>query len=95
MAIAKELNCSPAQVAIRWTMQKEQIVIPVIGAKSRTQIEDSLGALNIKLGVDHLQRLNHASEIELGFPHDFLQQNGVKEVVFAGVHEKLINHRKT
>ena len=92
VTIAKELNCSAAQVAIRWVMQKPQIVIPVIGSTKLAQTIDSLGALNVVLSDEHTARLNDISKIELGFPHDFLQQSGARDVLFGGDYDKLINH---
>lgn len=92
--IAKEIGCSPAQVAVRWVMQKDQIVIPVIGARKIDQIEDCLGVLNMELSPEQVQRLNEVSAIDLGFPHDFLQSDGVRQVVFGGDYHKLLNHRK-
>jgi hypothetical protein len=40
-------------------------------ARRREQIEDSLGALELELSADELDRLDAVSRIELGFPHDF------------------------
>ncbi len=94
VAVAKELNCSAAQVAIRWILQKPQVIIPVIGATKLSQIEDSLGALNCELTDEQIARLNEVSKIELGFPHDFFQQQAVKDVLFGGEFDKLTNHRK-
>ena len=92
--IANELSCSPAQVAIRWTMQNNPQIIPVIGARKESQINDSLGCLNIELTEEHMNRLNSQSQIELGFPHDFLLQDGVKEVIYGGTLDKINNHRE-
>lgn len=93
VAIANELNCTPAQVAIKWVMQKPQVIIPVIGATKNSQMVDSVGTLNVTLSNEHVSRLNEISKIELGFPHDFLQQQGVKDVLFGGEADKLMNHR--
>ena len=93
VTIAKELNCSAAQVAIRWVMQKPQVIIPVIGATKLAQIFDSIGVLDCLLTDEQIARLNEVSKIELGFPHDFLKQPGVNDILFSGEAEKLINHR--
>ena len=44
-------------------------------------MQDSLGAAKITLSPQHLQQLNKASAIELGFPHDFLASDGVLDMV--------------
>ena len=91
--IAEELGKSPAQVALNWNRQKEQIVIPIVGARKVEQIEDSLGCLDFKLSDEDIKRLDEVSKIELGFPHDMLQSDQVKEVISGGTHSQIENHR--
>ncbi|MEO1435876.1 MAG: aldo/keto reductase [Bacteroidota bacterium] len=91
--IAKEVGASAAQVATRWAMNQHQQIIPVIGARKLSQIADSLGVLDVQLSEAQLTRLNEVSAIDLGFPHDFLLQDGVKFVTFGGAHGSLENHR--
>lgn len=73
-AVAAECGATPTQVAIAWVRgrQREAVVIPILGARTREQIEDNLGALGVELTEDELARLDEASGIELGFPYDFL-----------------------
>jgi len=58
------------------------------------QLSDNLAALEIKLSAEHLQQLDDVSKIELGFPHEFLQSDGVLDVVFSGAYGLIDNHRK-
>ncbi len=90
VSIAKKIGVSPAQVATRWTMQKPFTSIPIVGARKKEQIEDSLGAVNITIEDDDLLLLNEVSQIELGFPHDFLNTDGVKEVVYGGTFGEIL-----
>jgi aryl-alcohol dehydrogenase-like predicted oxidoreductase len=80
LAIADRLNevaegrgATPAQVAIAWVraQQDRAAIVPIVGARRREQIEDSLGALELELSAEELGRLDEVSRIELGFPHDF------------------------
>ena len=82
--IADQLGVSPAQVAIRWTMEQSKMIIPIVGATKPAQLEDCLGAVNVELPEEALLRLNDLSKIELGFPHDFLRQPGVIDVLYGG-----------
>ena len=91
--IANEMKCSPAQVAIKWTIQNNPLVIPIIGARKEKQLQDSIGCLNIVLSENHMQELNELSSIDLGFPHEFLQKDGVKDIIFGGTAKDIINHR--
>jgi hypothetical protein len=43
------------------------------------QIEDSLAALGWTLPENEIQVLDEVSDIELGFPHDFLKGQNVKK----------------
>ncbi|MDE2597408.1 MAG: aldo/keto reductase [Sphingomonadales bacterium] len=70
--VARELARSPAQVALAWTMQDPAICSPVIGARTPAQLEDNLGALDVAFSADQLARLDAASRVPLGFPHEML-----------------------
>ena len=70
-------------------MQRPGNVIPIVGARRREQIEDSLGAAGRTLDPAHLARLDEASRIELGFPHDFLAGDTVRDLVFGGFQERI------
>lgn len=84
--IAQETGCSPAQVALSWVRHQSRRMIPIVGARRPEQLADSLGCLRVELSEDHLRALNEASAIELGFPHDFLRSDGVKDVLFGGAY---------
>ncbi|MEM9324062.1 MAG: aldo/keto reductase [Bacteroidota bacterium] len=87
--IAEELGVSPAQLATRWTMQQSHTSIPIVGARKLDQVVDSMKAAEVSIPEEAMTRLNDASAIELGFPHDFLKQDGVKHVSFGGDRDKL------
>ena len=88
--VAKQLNVTPAQLAIRWTMQKDQVVIPIVGANKSHQLADSLGSVNFSIPEEQLNILNEVSKIELGFPHDFLAGEEVKKVLFGGTRSSIL-----
>ncbi len=91
--IAHELGITPTQVAINWVRQRVSNVMPVIGARRVEQLKDSLESLESFIPDEMMARLNELSKIELGFPHDFLSSEGVKQSAFAGTYDKIINHR--
>jgi len=94
VAIAKELDVPPATVAISWTMQKDFQSIPIIGARKLSQLQDSLRCLRFELPEMYMKRLDEVSKIELGFPHDFLNTDGVKDVIFGGTYDMIDSKRK-
>ena len=91
--IATEMDCSTPQVAINWVRQQPGAVIPILGARKLSQMEDNLAALNHPLSSDQLARLDQASRIDLGFPHDFLASEGVRNLVTGGTYNQ-IDHPK-
>ena len=72
-AVAAERGATSSQVAIAWvrSQQARGVIVPILGARRRSQIEDNLGALAIELTPDELDRLERITGVELGFPHDF------------------------
>jgi aryl-alcohol dehydrogenase-like predicted oxidoreductase len=92
--IAKELGLTPSQLAVRWTMQRNQVVIPIVGARKAEQIKDSLGASEIVIPDEQLKKLDDASKIELGFPHEFFTAGYIKDLIYGGKYDDLENHRR-
>jgi len=83
---AEEIGRSPAQVAINWTRQQPGTVIPIIGARTETQMKDDLGCLDFELTQEQIARLSEASPIDLGFPRSFLESDSVRELIFGGTY---------
>jgi aryl-alcohol dehydrogenase-like predicted oxidoreductase len=55
--LAAEKNASASQLAIAWALAKGETIVPLIGARKRTQLEESLGALHLRFSADDLRRL--------------------------------------
>jgi aryl-alcohol dehydrogenase-like predicted oxidoreductase len=83
--VARELGRTPAQVALAWTLLNPAVTAPIIGARTPGQLEDNLGALDLRFDDAQLERLQRASAIELGFPHDLLAMDLVKNVMTGGL----------
>jgi aryl-alcohol dehydrogenase-like predicted oxidoreductase len=70
-SIAAEVNATPGQVALAWTLTKN--AFPIVGARALSHLTDSLRALDIRLSQDQLDRLEGTSNVSLGYPHDLLK----------------------
>ena len=92
--VAKESGMSPAQVALSWVRSQGGLIIPIIGARRLSQIEDNLGCVSLELSKEHQQRLDEISHVEPGFPHDFLSMPFIRDMVYAGMYDSIIDHRK-
>lgn len=84
-AIAEELGCSPPQVALCWVRQQQAraTVIPIVGARTARQMRENLACLDFTLTPEQMQRLDATGAIRLGFPHDFLIDDEVTELIFG------------
>jgi aryl-alcohol dehydrogenase-like predicted oxidoreductase len=85
--VAEEIGRTPAQVALAWVRGGPGVIVPLVGAKTRAQLDDNLGCLDLELAPEQRARLDEVSRIELGFPHDFLAQQ------MGGVARSLEDHR--
>jgi aryl-alcohol dehydrogenase-like predicted oxidoreductase len=91
-AVAAERGVSSAQVAIAWlrAQQARAVIVPMLGARRRDQLEDNLGALELELtAAEELARLEEVSRIELGFPHDF----GADRLAYGTTRPLIDSHR--
>jgi len=59
-SIGAAKNVTPSQVAIAWVLSRDADIIPLIGARRREQLRDSLAALDLKLSSEELARLESA-----------------------------------
>jgi aryl-alcohol dehydrogenase-like predicted oxidoreductase len=55
--IADGLGASPAHVAIAWVLARGEDVVPLVGARRRDRLDEALGALELTLDADVLDRL--------------------------------------
>ena len=58
--IADARGHSVAQIAVAWTLSRGEEIIPLIGARSRSRLNESLGALNVELSADDLASIEAA-----------------------------------
>ena len=73
---AAQIGATPSQVALAWTLLNPAVTSPNVGARTLAQLDDNLGALQVELDPGQQARLDEASAIELGFPHEALRRLG-------------------
>jgi aryl-alcohol dehydrogenase-like predicted oxidoreductase len=91
--IAQELGRSPTQVALNWIRQKDNTIIPIVGAKTEIQLKDNLGCLDFNLNDDQINKLNEISKIDVGFPYDFLNQENVRKLIHGEVFQSIEDYK--
>lgn len=70
---AKDAGCSVPQVALAWLLSKGDNIIPIIGGRIGAHVTDNLGALNVQLPQEVLDRLDEVSGYEIGFPQEMIR----------------------
>jgi aryl-alcohol dehydrogenase-like predicted oxidoreductase len=83
--VAAELGRTPAQVALAWTLRNPGVATTLIGARTPAQLEENLGALEVGFTAAQLARLDAASAIEPGQPHDLLASDHIRRVTTGGL----------
>jgi aryl-alcohol dehydrogenase-like predicted oxidoreductase len=71
--IARELNTTPAAVALAWVQARPGVTSTIIGARRLDQLDQNLAALDVKLEASQLETLNRVSKPALNFPATFLE----------------------
>jgi len=56
--IARENNCTPAQLALAWLLSMDEDIIPIPGTKHVSYVEENAAAADIKLSVNVIKRLD-------------------------------------
>ncbi len=59
-AIAEAKGVSVAQIAIAWVAAQGDDIVPLVGARTRARLAESLGALDVTLSADDLAALERA-----------------------------------
>ncbi len=60
-AVGDELDATPAQVALRWLIQRQRFTcVPIIGARTPEQLEENVGATEIELSAGQIERIDEA-----------------------------------
>lgn len=70
-SIGEETEKEPAQVALKWLMQRPGVTAPIMGVRTMNHFEDNLGSVGWKLNEEQMGRLNKVSEIRPPYPYDF------------------------
>jgi aryl-alcohol dehydrogenase-like predicted oxidoreductase len=58
--VADDLGASVAQIAIVWVAAQDPLIVPLVGARTRTRLNEALGALAVHLDPEATARLEAA-----------------------------------
>lgn len=89
--IAGEMGATPTQVAVAWLLHKSRnsptALVPILGSRTRAQLDATLGAVAMTLSDDQAARLDAVSAIKLGSPYDTIAEQ--KAAIAGGPQVKL------
>jgi aryl-alcohol dehydrogenase-like predicted oxidoreductase len=88
--VSDEIGRGMAQVALAWLRYRPVPVIPIIGARKLSQLQDNLASFDLTLSADQLKILDEASRIELGFPYDIYNKEMVRAMVYGGLRDQIL-----
>ncbi|MCU1235548.1 MAG: Aldo/keto reductase, partial [Candidatus Solibacter sp.] len=89
-AVSDQTGRSLAQVALAWLRYRPVPVIPIIGARKLSQLQDNLASLDLTLSADQLKTLDEASRIELGFPYDMYAKPMARSFCYGGLRDQIL-----
>jgi aryl-alcohol dehydrogenase-like predicted oxidoreductase len=88
--VSDETGRSMAQIALAWLRYRPVPVIPIIGARKLSQLEDNLASLELTLSADQLRTLDEASRIELGFPYSIYAKELARVTTYGGLRDQIL-----
>jgi aryl-alcohol dehydrogenase-like predicted oxidoreductase len=88
--VSDETGRSMAQIALAWLRYRPVPVIPIIGARKLSQLQDNLASLEPALSADQLRTLDEASRIELGFPYSIYALESARSTMYGGLRDQIL-----
>lgn len=74
LTIAEQIGSSPIQVSLAWLRRRAALartaMIPIVGPRSLTHLEEYLRSLDLELDQHHYRQLDEISAVRLGTPHE-------------------------
>jgi aryl-alcohol dehydrogenase-like predicted oxidoreductase len=58
--IAQEMGIGTVELCIAWVLAKGNNILPLVGARTRRQLSQALGALSVKWSPADLERLSES-----------------------------------
>jgi aryl-alcohol dehydrogenase-like predicted oxidoreductase len=88
--VADDVGRSLAQVALAWLRSRPVPVIPIIGARKLSQLQDNLASLDLTLSSEQVKTLDDASRIELGFPYNLYAKELPRTFMYGGMQDQIV-----
>jgi aryl-alcohol dehydrogenase-like predicted oxidoreductase len=71
--VAKQMNRTPAQIALNWVTTQPGVTSTILGATKLPQLEDNLSAIGFSIPTEHRKRLDEVSRPASIHPYVFFE----------------------
>jgi aryl-alcohol dehydrogenase-like predicted oxidoreductase len=88
--VSAQIGRSIAQVALAWLRYRVVPVIPILGARKLSQLQDNLASFDLALSPEQIKILDEASRIEPGFPQSMYEKELARALAYGGMREKIL-----
>jgi aryl-alcohol dehydrogenase-like predicted oxidoreductase len=88
--VSEQTGRSMAQVALAWLRYRPVPVIPILGARKLSQLQDNLASFELALSAEQLNTLEEATQIDLGFPCSMYEKELVRAIAYGGLRDKIL-----
>jgi aryl-alcohol dehydrogenase-like predicted oxidoreductase len=89
-AVSEQTGHGMAQVALAWLRYRPVPVIPILGARKLSQLQDNLASFNLALSAEQVKALDEASQIDPGFPYRFYAKEHVRANAYGGMRDQIL-----
>lgn len=89
-SVSEQTGRSMAQVALAWLRHQAVPVIPIIGARKASQLQDNLASLDLELSAEQLNSVGGPSRIKPGFPQNIYDREMVCAIRYGGTWDRLL-----
>src|SRR5579863_113895 len=88
--VSAQIGRSIAQVALAWLRYRVVPVIPILGARKLSQLQDNLASFDLALSPEQIKILDEASRIDPGFPQSMYEKELARALAYGGMREKIL-----
>jgi aryl-alcohol dehydrogenase-like predicted oxidoreductase len=88
--VSDQVGRSMAQVALAWLRYRAVPVIPILGARKLSQLQDNLASFELALSPDQIKILDDASHVDLGFPQELYAKEFPRALRYGGMRDQIL-----
>src|SRR5438132_7141271 len=89
-SVSDQTGRGMAQVALAWLRYRPVPVIPIIGARKLSQLQDNLASFDLSISKAQMLALDEASQIDLGFPYHLHEKEFVRAIAYGGMRDQIL-----